>query len=154
MNSIACMKPSKALTEEAREIKRAFDESGLTKAAIATHNHVSPGMAYQWIEGLRPISRKRAERIAKQLGTDPRKISREYAEANPAGENAPLTSNENLEALEYAVMSLVASMIPHRPIEAAEVRASLLREAPRRLQEQGLVHELLVTLAEVGRPTR
>lgn len=153
MNSIAVMKQPKPMpSDESRELKRAIEASGLSKAVIAAHNHVSPGAVSQWADGWRPVPPERAERLAKQLGVDPRKISRRYAATHPPaeGDDAALSVNEEIEAMQYAISALVSSAIHHRPVEAEAVRGAL-GKVPLRLRERGLVRELLVSLGDLGK---
>jgi transcriptional regulator with XRE-family HTH domain len=155
---------SAAPSKEALAFKAAFELSGLTQKAVADHMEVTAAAVRQWIEGERPIPIGRALRLAKLLDTQPQKICAEYGAlaadiaetvasngvAQPADLRRPDLAENRLEnsidALRFALAGIVAVTVKHRPAEALAVAAQLRRSVPRKFQQRGLIHELLVTL--------
>lgn len=144
-------------------LNAAIKDSGLTKAAIATHMGVSPGMVSQWANGGRPVPAEKAQRLGDYLSVDPAKISAKFAQHwNTASNVVPLRQGadetplrpdlviarleNDIDSLRFAVGSLVAAMTIHRPAEAADVARTIRKNVPQKFVRQGYLHELLQAL--------
>jgi hypothetical protein len=129
---------------------------------------VTPGAAWQWIKGSRPVPATKAVRLAALLDIEPQAICAKFAEIAGVGGNVvPLrdVSDEDIrrpalalrrvendvDALRYALASIVVATVTHRPAEALAVAASIRRSVPKKYQDRGFVQELLVTLDAAAR---
>lgn len=155
-------------TPESRAISAAITESKLTKAAIAEHMGVSPGLMSQWASGRSPVASWQAPKLAVMLGLDPEQISADYRKVNAEQDNVvpirnaehPMNAQEatraiarlesDVHALNAAMSVLVAVMVNHRPAEASDVAAWIRRRVPAPFREAGLLGELLADLERRG----
>lgn len=165
MNSIATM--TKAAppvpTRYSLALNAAIIGSGITKAAIASHMNVSPGMVSQWANGLRPVPAEKAQRLGDYLSVDPAKISAKFAEhwdtasnvvplrqragEEPLRQDLQIARLENdIDSLRFAVAALVSAMTVHRPAEATDVAKTIRKNVPQKFVRRGYLHELLQAL--------
>jgi len=166
MNSIATM-ATKTPSKETMRLSAAFSDSGMTKAAVATHMGVSDGMVSQWVSGYRPVPADKAPKLARLLGVaDPGSISAKYAQVSEAdsGNVVPIRKEgsssdddrrddlkiarleNDVDSLRYALAALVSVMAVHRPAEGADVAKALRKHVPAKFVKQGYVAELLKAL--------
>lgn len=167
-NSIAAMSKAPS-TPEAAALSDGIRSASITKAAIADHMDVSPGMVSQWCSGHRPVPADKATRLAKLLGLDPRQISAAFRGVSDSSEGnvVPLRRDQPLDprsqelviarlendvhALNIAVGTLAAVMVSHRPAEALDAVAALRRRVPAKFQDRGFVHELIALLDKAAK---
>jgi len=159
-------------TPESRVITAAIDAAGISKAAIADHMGVTPGLVSQWALGRRPVAATHAPKLAALLHEEPERVSAAYRDAMAlsarvngsayAGEQGPTAMDErdrelviarlenDVHALNLALGTLVAVMVQHRPREAEDAAGLIRRQVPSRFRDKGLIHELLTALERSG----
>ena len=158
----ALMKSAPLMSEEATLLAKALESSGLTKAAVAEHLGVTPRLVSQWTTGRRPVTPEMAIPLGKLLDIPAVAISATLRSILIAiGEQAvPTAVNEDkrehakrilnleneIQALNLSLGSMLAVMVEHRTAEATDLADSLRRHVPAKLRERGLVQELLKQL--------
>lgn len=153
-------------TPESKAIAAAIERSSISRAAIAERMDVSPGLVSQWASGRRPVAADRAPKLAAILGLDPKNISAAYRHVeSEQGNVIPIRKAEqtmdtretslaiarlenDVHALNLALAALVTVMVSHRPAEAADVVAMILRRVPAKFRDKGLLGELLAALGK------
>lgn len=151
-------------TPESLAISRALKARGKgSAAALADRLGLTPSVVSQWATARRPVPADLAPAVADFLGLTPEGVSTAYARiplrvGEPSGTYAKhLPPNvqrapDDIHALNLALGALVATMVRHRPAEAAAYAAALRKNTPPALRDVGLIRELLTTLAAVGSP--
>lgn len=148
-------------------ISRALKARGKgANVALAELLGVTASNVSQWATGHRPVPPPLAPKVADFLGLEPELVSPGYARipmrvGEPTGEPysghlppAVQRAPDDITALNMALGVLVATMVRHRPAEAAAYATALRKAAPRGFREIGLIQELLTTLDAVGAPAK
>lgn len=152
-------------TPESRPISDALYARRISVKALADHlGLATENFASQMVNGTRPVPSEHAKPIAELLGLRPEAISSSYREGlEQFGSAATVGEGEEQRPVDLAINRLendvhavnlvlgtiLATMVAHRPAEAAELAAAL-RRLPPKYRDQGLAYELGQVLAAAG----
>jgi transcriptional regulator with XRE-family HTH domain len=174
MSSIANMPTrAKSPTPESLRIRAALDavkaNEGRSQKEVAELVGTDPSFLGQWSRGERPVPPEKAVLLADALRLgDPGLICKKwqrYQDAQPTGNVVPLRDPEaplrpelviarlenDVQAMTYAINSLFATMIFHRPAEAQAVAAAIRKTTPPKYRDVGFVAGLLRTLDKASK---